>query len=88
MAVVHVGGDSQPFKNNPSHRTGFQIRNGKQSEDGFDTLFGNSLTGSNEDHQGLDWFQDAIPGEPGVDYPTYFLPTPDTSFDCSDKVEK
>ena len=88
MAVVHVGGDPKLFKNNPSHRTGFQIRNGKQSEDGFDTLFGNSLTRSKRDHQGLDWLRDALPGEPGLDYPIYSLPTPDTSFDCSDKVRK
>ena len=84
MTVIHVGGDPLLFKNTLSDR----IRNGKQRDDGFDTLVGNSLTGSNRDHQGLDLFQDTIPGEPGVDYPTYSLPTPDTSFDCSDKVEK
>ena len=33
IAVVRVGGDPKLFKNNPSHRIGFPIRNGKQSVD-------------------------------------------------------
>ena len=33
-----------------------------------------------EDHQGLDWLRESVPGEPGVDYPVYSLPVPDNAF--------
>ena len=54
--------------------------NEKQSAKGFDTFLGATLTGSNEEHESLDWLQDEYPGEPGVNYPIYSLPTPDISF--------
>ena len=42
------------------------------------------------DHEGssdpLDWLRDAIPGEPGVDYPIYGLPVPESSFTCDGRV--
>ena len=44
---------------------------------------GNSGGGGNGDggdHQGLDWLRESVPGEPGVDYPVYSLPVPDTQF--------
>ena len=41
------------------------------------------------DHEGssdpLDWLRDAIPGEPGVDYPILSF-VGDTSFSCADRV--
>ena len=41
------------------------------------------------DHEGssdpLDWLRDAIPGEPGVDYPILSF-VGDTSFTCADRV--
>ena len=41
------------------------------------------------DHEGssdpLDWLRDAIPGEPGVDYPILAF-VGDTSFSCADRV--
>lgn len=50
-------------------------------------LFGGTSVKS--DHEGssdpLDWLRDAIPGEPGVDYP--ILSTiGDTSFSCADRI--
>ena len=36
--------------------------------------------------QDLEYLREALPGEPGVDYPIFSLPPPETSFDCSDKV--
>ena len=42
--------------------------------------------GGGKDHQGLDWLIETIPGEPGVDYPIYSLPAPDTSFSCDGRV--
>ena len=41
------------------------------------------------DHEGssdpLDWLRDAIPGEPGIDYPILSF-VGDTSFSCADRV--
>lgn len=41
------------------------------------------------DHEGssdpLDWLRDAIPGEPGVDYPI-LSGIADTSFSCADRI--
>ena len=41
------------------------------------------------DHDGssdpLDWLRDAVPGEPGVDYPIFSV-VGDTSFSCADRV--
>ena len=53
-------------------------------------LFLAFLTGKvNCDHEGssdpLDWLRDAVPGEPGVDYPI-FSDVGDTSFSCADRV--
>ena len=42
--------------------------------------------GGGGDHQGLQWLIDTIPGDPGVDYPIYSLPAPDTSFSCDGRV--
>ena len=36
--------------------------------------------GGGEDHQGLDWLRESVPGEPGVDYPVFSLPVPDNDF--------
>ena len=41
---------------------------------------GGGQGGGGEDHQGLDWLRDSVPGEPGVDYPVYSLPVPDNAF--------
>ena len=41
------------------------------------------------DHEGsddpLDWLRDAIPGEPGLDYPI-LASIEDTSFSCADRI--
>ena len=41
-----------------------------------------------EDHQGLDWLREALPGEPEIDYPIYSLPPPSSSFSCNGRVIK
>ena len=47
---------------------------------------GGGNSGSGGDHQGLDWLRDSVPGEPGVDYPIYGLPVPESSFSCDGRV--
>ena len=47
---------------------------------------GGGNSGSGGDHQGLDWLRDSVPGEPGVDYPLYGLPVPESSFSCDGRV--
>ena len=88
-SVVSIGGDHQLFKNSFIQTSGI-LRNGKQNSDGFNAILGNSPPGKNgETHQdGVQWLREALPGEPGVDYPIYSLPAPQTSFDCSDKVSE
>ena len=56
----------------------------------FSTLFLAFLTKNIKcDHEGssdpLDWLRDAVPGEPGVDYPI-FSAVGDSSFSCADRV--
>ena len=48
---------------------------------------GGGNSGSGGDHQGLDWLRDSVPGEPGVDYPIYGLPVPESSFSCDGRVK-
>ena len=88
-SVVCIGGDNQLFKNSFIQTSGI-LRNGKQSSDGFNAILGNSPPRENgENYQdGVEWLREALPGEPGVDYPIYSLPAPQTSFDCSDKVSE
>merc|ERR1712168_1006298 len=50
------------------------------------TRGGGGNSGSGGDHQGLDWLRDSVPGEPGVDYPIYGLPVPESSFSCDGRV--
>ena len=47
---------------------------------------GGGNSGSGGDHKGLDWLRDSVPGEPGVDYPIYGLPVPESSFSCDGRV--
>ena len=86
---VGIGGDHQLFENSMQHKSGL-LRDGKQNSDGFNAIFGNSLPGENgENHKdGIELLREALNGEPGVDYPIYSLPVPQTSFDCSDKVRR
>ena len=97
MAVVHVGGNPMLFTYDSSGRTGSTTGSGKQGAGGFPGIVGGSFSGSNslvggavngngKHQQGDDWLREALPGEPGVDYPIYSFPVPETSFDCSDKV--
>ena len=67
----------------------------RQGSGGFNSGSGGSVQGSrgggrnsggDGDHQGLDWLRDSVPGEPGVDYPIYSLPVPDSSFSCDGRV--
>ena len=51
------------------------------------TRGGGGNSGSGGDHQGLDWLRDSVPGEPGVDYPIYGLPVPESSFSCDGRVK-
>ena len=38
--------------------------------------------GGGEDHHGLDWLRNALPGEPDVNYPLYSLPPQESSISC------
>ena len=80
MAVTSTRSISQLFDLDSVGGRALPKRFGRQQ--GGDT----GATAGGGDQQGLDWLRDALPGEPGVDYPIYSLPTPQTSFDCSDKV--
>ena len=93
MTVVRVGGNPQLFDS--SGKTGLPNGFRKQSAVGLSSAFGSSFIGSNSLvggaavgnlEQGVDYLREALPGEPGLDYPIYSLPAPETSFDCSDKV--
>ena len=46
------------------------------------------MSGADQDHDGdpLQWLRDAIPGEPGVDYPILSSPAPVTTFSCVGQV--
>ena len=66
----------------------------RQGSGGFNRGTGGSVQGSRGDggkrgsggdHQGLDWLRDSVPGEPGVDYPIYGLPVPESSFSFDGK---
>merc|ERR1712083_30507 len=46
-----------------------------------------SQRGGGDEHQGLDWLREALPGEPEIDYPIYSLPPPTSSFSCNGRVE-
>ena len=74
---------------------GAALAGGKEVGDGGDAKIhftgggngaGGGGGGGGKDHQGLDWLIETIPGEPGVDYPIYSLPAPDTSFSCDGRV--
>ena len=39
-----------------------------------------------QEHQGLDWLIESVPGVPGEDYPIY-AEVPDTGFSCDGQVE-
>ena len=74
---------------------GAVLAGGKEVGDGGDAKIhftgggngaGGGGGGGGKDHQGLDWLIETIPGEPGVDYPIYSLPAPDTSFSCDGRV--
>ena len=41
---------------------------------------------SGQDHEGLDWLIESVPGVPGEDYPIY-AEVPDTGFTCDGQVE-
>ena len=42
--------------------------------------------GAGQEHQGLDWLIESVPGVPGEDYPIY-AEVPDTGFSCDGQVE-
>ena len=87
--VLCIGGDPQQFQNS-FNQNSILFRNGKQTSQSFEAILGNSLTIGNEENyqEGVEFLREALPGEPGIDYPIYSLPTPQTSFDCSNKVGK
>ena len=39
-----------------------------------------------QEHEGLDWLIESVPGVPGEDYPIY-AEVPDTGFSCDGQVE-
>ena len=39
-----------------------------------------------QEHEGLDWLIESVPGVPGEDYPIY-AEVPDTGFTCDGQVE-
>ena len=41
---------------------------------------------SGQEHAGLDWLIESVPGVPGEDYPIY-AEVPDTGFTCDGQVE-
>ena len=41
---------------------------------------------SGQEHEGLDWLIESVPGVPGEDYPIY-AEVPDTGFTCDGQVE-
>ena len=66
---------------------GFNRGSGSSVQQGGRGGGGGGSSGSGSDHQGLDWLRDSVPGEPGVDYPIYGLPVPDSSFSCDGRVK-
>ena len=85
------GGDSLPSRDNGGGGArqgsgGFNIGSGSSVQQGNRGGGGGGGDGSGLDHQGLDWLRDSVPGEPGVDYPIYSLPVPDSSFSCDGRV--
>merc|ERR1719290_452556 len=74
----NVGGGSRQGSGGFNRGSGSSVRG---------TRGGGGNSGSGGDHQGLDWLIETIPGDPGVDYPIYSLPVPDSSFSCDGRVE-